>query len=1474
MNDYYSRLNRNNSAFQAERLSPVIRPDYIPVDERDLSQLLLILCRYAENLHYYNHDNKQQGTWLTLFRGNDILLLASAILFDANKLRNDYLAQRKMGLNSHIAAVMRQVTWLDQWCSDAEKLTQERGRRIFVKIKNMLCNKCQQHVVDSILLQDQKNKNSVTMESLCHFWASGRDKKSLNTEYSRVKKFSRHQKDTLLQETFDKLLSARLLLSREASTAFQDLLTEQKHNSATSMLLAFLKAYRKSQSIINEYPEKLIRFYYRQVLHNHPKPGLGDSVILHGKKIPNNKPLLIPKGHLFNAGKTEELKNLLYVSANDSVLTGAQLSAVKTIYLQRDGNVSPENVTTAVTQIKSMDLSSSGSSKEGENALSSKVSVFGYDDNCLRKKKSNQRVSKNKNDDNNQGEKEQDDSYGLYITSSLLYLKEGERRISLKIEFADVVLDRIESLRFKSFQMALFESRNALPCSEECHGDCKRIDGIHYLDGIDSQLFHMAFSLYHCLPWVLRRNRDAVLLLKQFCETLGTDKLVSWQMGGRTGLSHLLKAMWIYLYTNSENHFIVGAAHKELISRKIMNPSYLSDSDQQRLLDKISLFSPSKNNKNNLVDMKKDIERSSFALLIYYFSDAFDFKLTQEQGWLVKRNYLIEHLSDEPVVSDSAQLSPDSVAKKSINKRERTRSGFIIEFELGAEVAPIVAANPQVHGAENTTALPVLLLRINPLSKIFPYSFLSPFLIKSANLSVNVSGFRDLSIHNEYGKVDNNKPFMPFSAIPKQDARFYLGGYEYAKKNVTQLGVTFSWKNLPNNYGGFAQYYQAYGSGMANSDYKVNVTMLANGHLQPRDESLQQVHDLFSASSNTDTLYAKTHIDYHYTHANSKINENVSKQEYEALNEVEHAYLCFRLRATKKVFGHEIYPTLLGDTLAKNSRRRKQLLLPEQPYTPEIERVDIQYTAQEPIHFATSYSLLGRSPSLPKGGLPSNGLTLQGEGVASDLFATEKTSTLAYYKTPLGIERAHVNASLSGSPLLPQWQCDGNLYIGFSCADSSESLCIYFQLNNDSTHPAGINIEPLQWHYYSPLGWRPMEQAKLLSDSTHGLIHSGIVTLHLPEDLYAHPGLQPVGQYWLRISTTNHLRHYATLNALCFDAVLLNALDNDTKLSSQKTQGFSSQWRTAYQDIPEVQSWVQTQAAFANADVEKSDESRVRLYERLRHKNRALCPWDYERIVLENFPEVDMVKCLPACRFNDSKPAPGHVLVVVMPRLLDNNMVHNQGHHLNSVVLGHIADTLQRVSPPNISLNVINACYEYVQVRCAVRFKNPIYQGERLKQLQMALSDYVSPWSKKGNVAKLGWIIRTKEVEAFISKLPYISLVTKVSLVKCYSDNHYPDYFRLEDTAKPHFDATESPAGSSFIQAEYPWSLPLPSRHHHIEILRNDVNTDLRPIPVGISRLEIGNTFVLRKSSKEKDRNTLKTQENLNRDQYSYVETQ
>jgi hypothetical protein len=73
--------------------------------------------------------------------------------------------------------------------------------------------------------------------------------------------------------------------------------------------------------------------------------------------------------------------------------------------------------------------------------------------------------------------------------------------------------------------------------------------------------------------------------------------------------------------------------------------------------------------------------------------------------------------------------------------------------------------------------------------------------------------------------------------------------------------------------------------------------------------------------------------------------------------------------------------------------------------------------------------------------------------------------------------------------------------------------------------------------------------------------------------------------------------------------------------------------------VPQVSRVSQPFASFDGKHAEIGKEFYTRVSERLRHKQRAITGWDYERIILDRFPSIYKIKCIghtdPACLCRD-----------------------------------------------------------------------------------------------------------------------------------------------------------------------------------------------------------------------------------------------
>ena len=1375
---FFQQLAQLPGARQGQRLPQALQAPLLAVDQRTLPDLLKVLKRYAENIKFYNLSNRLDGHWATLFERSPALVLAQMSAINTQAKREHFLQQQQRGLNFAVRQWQALLSEYEQWFVQADAFAQFTAGDVLFHAQRYAREHLTEHLVNAFAFCQQLLGNRSIP------WPRLQQLAGTTKPYERdFQQLSRRELNHFLLTSYEAILHALSLLAQDAKSAFAALLQEPVHDPASGLLLAFVKVFQQTQHITNQFSERLLDFYYQDILQNSPEAAVADRVLLDCLLKPGERLVDIPEGALFTAGQTKNQQDIQYRTTKRSLLTGAELTGLYTFYLQRHQHISPENISQSVTRIKAYDCL--------QQAFSPPLNVFGYETGARQKTV----------DLGNQ--------IALCIASDTLLLKEGRRKINLQFGFHDNALLRMDSLKSR-FSLLLKELEQP-PNNSEAVDEATKTAAL--LESVPLSQWHeaisqsalssiktaFALSLIQALPTGLMHAGDTVPALLAFTKQLTDNLLSDWLSGGEGKSAALLKQALLSLHRQTENLTTLGLVHFQLLYRYLFFNDVFSADDREKIIASLHTKSAvTEQQRLNIAAMQQDFSQSQYATLVHYFQHAFEFHLSETNGWGVHRSY--------------------SLGVTAANSKVR-QGGFSLTLQLNPDDPAVVPYQPDIHGTTHSAGRPVLMLKVNRFAPCYPLSWFSELTVVKAKVRVDVAGFKDITAHNEYGPVNPNKPFFPFGAMPKNDTQLYIGGYEFARKRVMQLTMTLHWQDLPKNFGGFDRYYESYGPGYTNRGFNVNLTVLCHGELLPHRPQLQQQYPMFRWHEGSGILALETQVSYKVSPIYPRIAANQTRAEYDDLAQAQHGYLCLRLRSGQGAFGHKQYPTLLSQTLTHNARsKRQQKTLPNEPYTPVINQVVIDYRAEDDIHFATDYNEL-------------------------DQPATQAHS-IAYHLCPMGLSTAQSNTRAGRNALFPQLVEDGNLFIAFTPGCSTQHATLYFQLAKDATHPAGEQASSVHWRYFSATGWQVLTLEHILADSTEGLLHSGLVSLALPDDAVCHPGFKLKQQYWLCVSSQQP-QFFASLQWLGFDAIEVQAID-----SQQKVAGVSSQWR-AQKDIDGLQRVRQREVAFAGMATESEQESLVRLYERLRHKNRAVTPWDYERLIMARFANIQLAKCLPNCRFNQHQPAPGHLLLVLAPQVAETDAADPRGHYLNASTLRQVRELVQPLAPPSTIIDVVNATYEYVQVRCAVRFTDDEYQGEQSAQLQQDLSIYISPWTDCGLASAFSWSIQLKALEAYIRGLSYIEEVARLSLVKCYGDQQSPEYFRLQDTAATSgtFNRLAGSRGQSQLVASYPWSLPLPSHAHYIEML-NAGDDNYFAQPVGINSLQIGNTFVIRGSQR------------------------
>ncbi|WP_420238189.1 hypothetical protein ACOBR2_00845 [Telmatobacter bradus] len=747
---------------------------------------------------------------------------------------------------------------------------------------------------------------------------------------------------------------------------------------------------------------------------------------------------------------------------------------------------------------------------------------------------------------------------------------------------------------------------------------------------------------------------------------------------------------------------------------------------------------------------------------------------------------------------------------------------LVFQITLGADAPALCPCSPQIHGNSFATNLPVLRFCLNPQATIYGYSLFQDLNVEEIDIESKVSDASRMVAWNQFGQLDPSKPFMPFGPLPNTNSYMIFGNYDCARMSLTYLSVNIEWGDLPYAPEGFGEYYRTYGKGYENDAFVGRLSVLRDGRWSPSQEENEAVVRLFYGS-NGQSVSATRHLKMNILHWFKHIDLTLTEEQYRYDQKARGGFFRIDLAGPECAFGHRDYPLLLTTTLTENARasrfKRAARSLPPPPYTPLINRISFSYTAIANISLST--------------------------GNETSLFAEK-----AFLIHPFGVEAVARNKAWS---FLPRIDFDGNLLIGFSASDRCGVLTLLFYLREDSASTLATAQEPVYWFYLTSDKWQLLDATRILSDTTDGFLTSGIVTLDLPADIDRNNTVMPSNLYWLRASAHRKFTSFCSLYTVRAQALTVTRKLTDQAPVVLPTALPPGSIKGPVNSIPGLRSVVQLRPSSGGQERETALQQRTRSAERLRHKVRAVTPWDYERLVLDAFPEVFKVKCFPAMTSKTGMlPQPGSVLVVVVPRQPQGCLSPIFDPLLDVITLKRIRDYLRLCSSPQVSIEVRNPAYERVLIRGIVRLKPEAMRqrGVWLDNLNQTLMEYISPWSKAGPTPRFGWSFQKDEVEAFIRKLHYVSSVTQFSMLHLTQDEK--GLYRLDDTARPDLGSVQSGVDSMGCRKDlqrvsplYPWSIAIPNATNIIEATGAVNDTELPPVVTGIGKLVIGNTFVV-----------------------------
>ncbi len=687
----------------------------------------------------------------------------------------------------------------------------------------------------------------------------------------------------------------------------------------------------------------------------------------------------------------------------------------------------------------------------------------------------------------------------------------------------------------------------------------------------------------------------------------------------------------------------------------------------------------------------------------------------------------------------------DSISLDIVNRQ------LIITRTIGKEKPAIVPYNKEELKDPFETNQPVVKVildtsMVNPESpdhEAYIYPFLDKLELQQVDIDVDVREVSTLVVQNDRTVMDPSKNMAPFGITPVLGSTFYIGNHEVFQKQLTQLDVDLKWFGLPAS--DFKSYYQYYDikvdqhpdppavpgdshAGRTNGAFQVDVSLLDKREWN----SLSASEHLFDIAAGEDIPVPETQrirIENDALSAISRDPDLPAVVNYDT--NTQKGFL--KLVLANKDFGHQDYQIAFTHQIITGLNATPKI--PNQPYNPTLQAISLNYKS------TVCYNCMPNDETEEE--IPEKFFHLHPFGSTEQVASGEVNENFYF---------------------LPQYQDQGELYIGLDNLFPAQNLSILMQVLEGSEDPDTVRPD-VSWSYLSKNKWEPFKSIDILSDTTNGLLTSGIINFSFYKSTTNTDTLLTTGKHWIRATVPEGRKAIPEFVDIITQAVIAEFEDNDNDPNYlSKALAAETIAKLEFSDSS-IRGISQPFASFGGAVQEESNAFYTRVSERLRHKQRAITIWDYERLILQAFPSVYKVKCLNHTRFTGSLSTynqllPGHVSVIVVSNVRNKNAVNPITPQTSLNQLESIKKYLSAYRTDPIELHVHNPAYEEITVDFKVKFHRGFDKGFYQRQLEDEIKAFLSPWAYDGPDISFGGRIHQSRIIDFIDEREYVDFVT------------------------------------------------------------------------------------------------------------------
>ena len=699
-------------------------------------------------------------------------------------------------------------------------------------------------------------------------------------------------------------------------------------------------------------------------------------------------------------------------------------------------------------------------------------------------------------------------------------------------------------------------------------------------------------------------------------------------------------------------------------------------------------------------------------------------------------------------------------------------------LKLGTSEEATAAYNSEVHLGNYTTENPVFRFMIDTSTPegLEVYEYFSTTL-DSIDIKAKVTGMRSLVLENDHGTLNPEKPMYPFTTIPVAGSSFTVSHAELLGKTWENAGVTVKWKNQPEDFNAwYAAYKKEFQINLSVSKVSGNTAGKIEQEGSSSSEQTSEASDNIVKNDNyfKGKLLLKTNNIWNSVPGSTAIKLFVDGDDGSG-GVIENEGFTFSIKSNSSYgefealrislnnsFLHEMYPRLYAvsltgegsitvnvsvegsDATASTDGTNTGTVIPNIPYTPFTEDVSLSYTATDSIALTET----------------------------TEISYTDATVQL-YHIHPFGQSQEHryLKSQYSfGDPLsklAPKYERGGELYVGLKDADHLQNVSLLVQVLEGSENPETSSFtgdEKVSWDILCDNVWKPLDSTLMTKNGIDNFLQSGIVTFKVPKEATSTNTLLDSGLFWVRARLLKPFDAVCKVLGVHAQATLAKFTNNDNELSHLEKGLEAETISKMIERSSRVKSILQPYNSFDGEAEENDDAYYKRVSERLRHKHRAVTLWDYEHLVLQNFPDIYKVKCLNHTN-SKSYVAPGNVVLIVIPDTVNKNVFDIYQPQASTARRNQILAFIEQYTSLHVNVKVENPEYEELTVELSVQFYEGYDEALYKQQMKEDITKFLSPWAFETDTnVEFGVTLHKSVLIDYLEELEYVDYLENVKM--------------------------------------------------------------------------------------------------------------